>query len=246
MERILPCLNTLRRKYIDRRVPVRTSDGYECYANRGVLIAVVPDTFSDQITKSIKAGNYEAHEAAMLDALIQPGEVILEIGGGCGFISTCCAKNPHTKGVFCVEANPNLIETIRLTHKINSVDVTVLNEILAEHDGETDFYLHRDFWASGTRSFLGTPIRVKTTSFQSRLDQIRPSMLIVDIEGGEETLFEHVNLTGVKKIMLELHQPTIGRRGIKKVFDLLSAQQFHYDVWHSHSSVVTFSHVDRG
>ena len=52
-------------------------------------------------------------------------------------------------------------------------------------------------------------------------------------------------LTGIKKIMVELHQPTIQRRGVKKVFDLLSAQSFHYDVWHSSRSVVTFSHVER-
>ena len=101
------------------------------------------------------------------------------------------------------------------------------------------------FWASGTHSFLGKPIKVKTTAFQSRLNQIRPTMLVVDIEGGEETLFEDVDLTGVKKIMIELHQPTIGRRGMKKVFDLLSAQNFHYEVWHSYYGVVTFSHVDR-
>jgi len=37
----------------------------------------------------------------------------------------------------------------------------------------------------------------------------------------------------------------IGRRGVKRVFDLLSAQDFHYDVWHSTRSIVTFSHVDR-
>ena len=225
--------------------PAAVVESHECYNNRGVLLPVVPGIFSDPIAASVRSGRYEEYEAAELDGLIQPGEVILEIGAGCGFISTYCAKNPHTQRLHCVEANPGLIEVIRLTHRINGVDVTIHHEILGREDGETDFFVNEDFWASGTHSFLGKPVRVPVTSFQKRLDETRPTMLIVDIEGGEETLFEDVDLTGVKKIMVEMHQPTIGRRGVKRVFDLLSARDFCYDMWHSTHSVVTFSHVDR-
>lgn len=218
---------------------------FECYKNSGVLIPIVPEVTSETIANSIRAGTYEAHEAALLSGLIQQDEVILEIGAGCGLISTVCAKNPHSSKVECVEANPNLIDVIRMTHSLNDVDVVVHNEILGKTDGETDFYVHADFWASGTHSFLGTPIKVKTTSFQKRLDDLRPTMLVIDIEGGEMDIFDEVDLSGVRKIMVELHQPTIGRRGMKKVFDTLSRQNFHYDMWHSTFSVVTFSHVDR-
>jgi FkbM family methyltransferase len=214
--------------------------------HRGILIPIIPQVFSDQIAAAVRNGTYEVSEAGELDALIQPDEVILEIGAGCGFISSYCAKNPHTKAVYCVEANPALIEVIRLTHEVNQVHVTVYHEVLAKEAGETDFYIHKDFWASGTHSFLGEPVKVKTTPFQQRLAEIQPSMLVVDIEGGEASLFEDVDLTGVKKIMLEVHQPTIGRRGMKRLFDCLSEQGFHYDMWHSCRSIVTFSHVDRG
>ena len=235
----------LMARFRRRPRPAKVVDGCEFYDNHGVLLPIVPGAFSENVANAVRGGHYEAHEAAELDALIQPGEVILEVGAGCGFISAHCAKNPHTKSVHCVEANPQLIEVIRLTHRVNNVAATVYNEILAREDGETDFFVHEDFWASGTHDFLGTAIKVATTSFQKRLNEIRPTMLIIDIEGGEETLFEDVDLAGVKKIMVELHQSTIGRRGIKRVFDALSAQDFHYEVWHSTRSVVTFSHVDR-
>ena len=211
----------------------------------GVTLPIIPELYSDTIIQYIRAGQYEAQEVAELDALIQPNEIILEIGAGCGFISTYCAKTQRTQAVYCVEANPHLIDIIKLTHRVNGVDVTLFHEILAKEDGETDFYVHRDFWASGTHHTLGKPIKVKTVSFQRRLDEIKPTMLIVDIEGGEESLFEGVDLTGVKKIMLEIHQQIIGRHGVKKVFDLLSAQNFHYETWHSAREIVTFSHVDR-
>jgi FkbM family methyltransferase len=227
-----------------RAEPAATIEGTPFYLNRGVLLPVLPG-FSENVAASIRSGGYESHEAAELDGLIQPGEIILEIGAGCGFISTYCARNPNVSAVHCVEANPQLIDVIRLTHRANGVQVTVHNEILGRRDGQADFYVHEDFWGSGTHSFLGRPIKVPATRFQKRLDQVRPSMVIADIEGGEETLFEKTDLRGVKKIMVELHQPTVGRRGIKRVFDTLSARGFHYDVWHSGRSVVTFSHVDR-
>src|SRR6516225_2047600 len=90
-------------------------DGVEFYDNHGVLLPVLPDVFSEPVIATIKNGVYEAHEATELDTLIEPGEIVLEIGAGCGFISTCCAKNPHTSAVFCVEANPELIHVIELT-----------------------------------------------------------------------------------------------------------------------------------
>lgn len=228
--------------------PVEVSGDYEVHNNRGVLIPVVPAIFSEGIADLVRAGHYEEHEAAELDSLIRPDEIILEIGAGCGFISTYCAKNPCTKSVHCVEANPDLIDLIHLTHRLNNVTASVYNEILAREDGEADFFLHKDFWGSGTISSLGTAnkpvIKVPTTRFQRRLDEIRPTMLVIDVEGGEETLFEDVSLTSVQRIMLELHPHLIGRSGVKRLFDLLSAQGFCYDVWHSTRSIVTFSHVD--
>jgi FkbM family methyltransferase len=227
------------------RRPDQVIDGVPYFSNRGVLLPIIDGIFSEQIAASVRAEEYEMYEAAELDSLIQPGEVILEIGAGCGFLSTYCAINPHTRRVACVEANPRMIEVIKLTHRANAVDIDVFHEILAAEDGETDFFVHQDFWASGTHDFLGTKIRVRTTAFGRRLAEVRPSMLVVDIEGGEQALFRDVDLSGVKKILIELHQPTIGRRGIKEVFDCLSAQGFHYDTWHSNRNIVTFSHVDR-
>ena len=76
-------------------------------------------------------------------------------------------------------------------------------------------------------------------------ERYRPTMLIVDIEGGEEFLFRDVALTGIKKIYMELHQNVISRVGMKNVFDFMSSRDFHYDQHHSRGSVVLFSHVLR-
>jgi len=49
----------------------------------------------------------------------------------------------------------------------------------------------------------------------------------------------------VKKVYMEIHQKVLGRRGVKRLFDAMSARMFHYDQNHSAGSVILFSHVDR-
>lgn len=227
------------------RKPDAVIEGVEFYLNGGVLLPTVPGLFSPQIVDTIKRGDYELQERDQLPGLLRSDDVVLEIGAGCGFMSTLVAKSLPARSVHCVEANPALIDVIRLTHRANQVEVDVHHEVLSDAGAEVDFYLHEDFWGSGTHSFLGKPIKVPATPFQHRLDAVRPTMIIVDIEGGEESLFDGADLRGVMKIMVELHQPTIGRRGVKRLFDTLAAREFHYDSWHSSRSVVTFSHVDR-
>ena len=223
---------------------VSVYDVVEC---RSIAVAVDPKVISRRLVASLESQEYEVDEERELRHLIQSDEVVLEIGGGCGLVSTYCALREDVKAVFCVEANPLLIPIIAETHRLNGVHVTVYNEVLGPIDGETDFYLHEDFWESArTPDDRAQKIRVKMTSFQSRLDEIKPTLVIVDVEGGELDLFDAVNLPlSVKRIFIEIHQNLIGRAGVKKVFDLLSAKNFHYDQWHSHKHIVTFTHVDR-
>jgi len=227
------------------RAETENGECAEVFLCNGIKVPVIPSLFSPPIVESIKRGDYECYEANELKHLVEDDEVILEIGAGCGFISTLCALDPRVKSVHAVEANPAMIPVIKLTHKLNNVSPVVYNEILAKEDGEVDFFVHEDFWASGTADFLGRRISVKSTSFQRRLDAIQPTMLIVDIEGGEQQLFDDVNLNGVKKILMEVHQNFIKRNGIKHVFDMMGKHGFHYDQNHSHRAIVAFSHVSR-
>lgn len=217
----------------------------ERFTVRGVKLEIPRYLLTDRIRAAMKEGWYEGHEAAELDHLIQDGDVVLEIGAGVGLISTLAKLNPKTQRVYAVEADPRLIPIIARTHALNGVDVTIYNEILGPSSGEAQFTIHDDFWASSAGGTNGKSIAVPMTSFQDRLDEIKPTFIIADIEGGELSLFDGVDLTGVNKIMIEVHQYVLGRKGMKHLFDTLSRQNFHYDQWHSSRAIVTFSHVDR-
>ena len=198
----------------------------------------------------IRSGRYEGGESREIARIVQPGERIVELGTGIGFIAICAMKTSQVQKLATYEANPKLIPLIEANAAQNEVKFEVHNAIVAPKatGGTAPFYLRKDFWAS---SMAPQPwgyvekVEVPVVSFDSVRETYRPTMLIVDIEGGETHLFRDIALTGIKKIYMELHQNVIGRVGMKNVFDFMSSKDFHYDQHHSRGSVVLFSHVLR-
>ncbi len=209
---------------------------------------------SEGMMKVILDKRYEVQEARQINRIIQQDEVVLEIGAGIGFVSTLLVKNPLTKRVVSYEANSTLIAGIQRTVEENvGTDIKkweIKNAVLAngpQDQAQVDFYVHRDFWAS---SLVPMPdaIRVdkiKVQSFNAAVTELKPTLIVCDIEGGELELFRNADLTGVKKVYVEVHQRRLGRRGMKSLFECFHARDFSYDQAHSEGSVVLFSHVDR-
>jgi FkbM family methyltransferase len=237
--------------FLRRRRRILTSkwknDGLRTsFVYHGVKLEIPNALLTDRLRDAFECGYYEAAEAKQVRGILQDGERVLEIGAGIGFVSTLAALTGKASKIIAVEANPALIAAIKRNHEINHVDADVYNEIISDEEGVGHLHVHPDFWASSLVDWEGARrVEVRKTSLQRRLEEWKPTLLIVDIEGGEATLFDGVELKGVSRIVLELHQEAIGRRGIKHVFDVLSAQGFHCDRWQSSKDVVTFTHVDR-
>jgi len=240
VERLLSRQSTKLRNRL-RRALHRDGSSY-FLRHMGVEICVDPRVFSNRIIASIIEGGYEAEEGRQILSQLQPGETVLEIGAGCGFLSTLMAKHPYCRAVHAVEANPELIPIIKATHTKNEVVVALYNEVLGNRDGEVEFFLSDDFTASGLHNALGKrSVRVRQVAFQSRLREICPTMIVCDIEGGEADLFRDANLAQTNKIVVELHEKIIGRNGVRSIFDEMATRGFNYDSAHSSGSVVTFS-----
>ena len=216
----------------------------------GVRLSLDPVAMSPRMIEVIRQGQYEQGEAREIPRIVQPGERIVELGAGVGFIAITAMRTGNVEKLVSFEANPRLIPLIRENAALNEVSFEVRNAVEAprEDGGTRPFYIREDFWASSLASGpwpYVEQVEVPRVSLPRVLDEYRPSMLIVDIEGGEEFLFRDVPLTGVRKVYMELHQRVIGRVGMKNVFDFMSSRDFHYDQWHSQGSVVLFSHVLR-
>ncbi len=217
---------------------------------KDITLTLDPEVMSPTILEVLEAGTYESAEAREIARIVQPGERIVELGSGLGYIAITALRTGKVAELAGYEANPRLIPIIRKNASLNGLEFDVVNAVVdpKEEGGTVPFYLRKDFWAS---SLSAKPwgyreeVAVPRVAFASVIERYRPSMLIVDIEGGEERLFRDIALTGIKKIYMELHQNVIGRVGIKNVFDFLSSKDFHYDQHHSRGSVVLFSHVLR-
>jgi len=212
----------------------------------GIKLSLDSPAISATMREKIKSGEYERGESLEIPKLLQKGEVVLEIGAGIGYISSYTWKTGLCEKIVVVEANPDLIPIIEQTHSENNIPATVIQGCLNDSEGECSFYTRNDFWASSLspNPHFKEEKKIPMIHFQNLLDELQPTTIICDIEGGEADIFANVSLKGVRKIFLEIHQRMIGRAGIKQLFDHLSAQGFHYDQWHSSRAQVLFSHID--
>ena len=197
--------------------------------NHGVLLPVKHALVSPGIAREIYLGDYEAKEIDIISRRLAADDVVFEVGAGLGFLSAYCAKRTGAERVFAYEANPELIPLVRETYARNQVAPTLVNAMLAKGEGERDFHLEQDFWASSAHRSGGRSIKVRQLDLNSELARVRPSFLIVDIEGGEAEFFAGADLATVRKICVETHPDVLGDRLLSEMVADLVAKGFALD-----------------
>lgn len=216
----------------------------------GVSIPLDMPILSETILESIRSGCYEYEEQRQLPGIIQPGERVLELGVGIGFIASIILKHQNTQAYLGFEANPDLLPCIREVFELNEVDGEVCNEVLVHEPDIThlDFYKRQNFWASSLSPEpwgFDSKIAIPARQLNEVIAEFKPTLIVCDIEGGELDVFRQADLRGVRRVYLEIHQKVLGRKGIRELFDILSAKHFHYDQFHSTGAVVLFTEVSQ-
>lgn len=173
-------------------------------------------------------GRYEAAEMQTIGTHLQPDDVVMELGGGIGFISSFCAGRIGSERVFCYEANPALETHIRETYRLNGVSPRLSMCLLADAPGEVRFYLDESFTSSSTiPSRPGAPsVLVPVKPINAEIRRVRPTFLILDIEGGEYDLCRIIDFATIRKIAIELHPAVLGAAKTQAVQDRLAEAGF--------------------
>ncbi len=223
------------------------------YGSSGLKIAVATPPVSPRIIGILRGGLYEALEAQAVAGMLEADEVVLELGSGIGLISTVVMASGKAREVHCFEADQRLIPLIRASHKANGItNAVVHNEIVTADPGAlaagyADLRLEEYFFANaldaGGGGTGGQRARVKTADIAGVLKTVRPTVIIADIEGAELGLFAGVDLSSVRRMLLELHPAVIGDAGIRSVFDDLHKAGFAYDCALSSGPVAGFVRV---
>jgi FkbM family methyltransferase len=120
--------------------------------------------------------------------------------------------------VFAFEANPAMEQTIRRTYRLNGVtprlDIALVGRTREE---SVPFYVGRHFWAGSSFSATGL-VRtryVRQESLEAILESVKPSLVILDVEGGELDLLPILlspSGASVRKIIVEVHPSVLGDR----------------------------------
>ena len=205
-----------------------------CLETQGVRIPYVPAIITPKIEKVMRNNRYEGGEAKTLRAVLEPGDRVLELGAGVGLCSTIAAHAAGVEQVVAIEANPDLIPMIRETHRLNDAERVDLRNAGATGGavGPMDFYLRHDFWASSmepdSRPYERV-VQVPAVDINTVIAELRPTVIVCDIEGGELPLFTNpaLDLGGVRLVLLELHPKVFGEEGLARITGTLAARGFY-------------------
>ncbi len=210
---------------------------------RGIRMDVPRSILQPDVWHSLVHGYYEGSEIDSLLYAIRPGDRILEIGAGIGFISSFAARELHAAHLIVVEAEPRLIPVIRRTHELNGVTADVRNVAVTATGGSVEFNRQPSFWASSLLDLPGgTTVRLPAQRLQALVEEAEPDVLIVDVEGGEGQLFEAFQPPPrLRHAVVEVHKPQAGLAGIATCFAAMARASMTYDPDGSSRTNVTFS-----
>ncbi|MDP1526754.1 MAG: FkbM family methyltransferase [Rhodocyclaceae bacterium] len=200
--------------------------------NLGVLLPLKHPLITPGIAREIYFGDYEKKEATIVSRRLEANDVVMEVGAGIGFLSAFCAKQIGSDRVFAYDANPALAEVVAQTYAANNVHPAFRTAMLGKGAGKTRFFVEQEFWASSANHDSGKAqaIEVDQIDLNEEIARIRPTFMIVDIEGGEGDLFALADLSSVSKICVETHASVIGNDGITNMLTTLFQQGFCLDL----------------
>jgi FkbM family methyltransferase len=198
------------------------------------------EAVSEEMRATLYSGAYEEREYEVLSKLLGPGDRVLELGSGLGFITVLCARRCGSEQVTSVEANPHLLSTLRTTFLCNGVSPRLVAGVVSAEGQAQTLFVSPNFWSSSTHDRGGQPTLVPGVAFESLLAQYRPTVLVIDIEGGETALLSAAIAPSVRAIIIELHAAVTGAEAAEQVRAWIVRHGFHSTHDWGNRSVVVF------
>ena len=204
-------------------------------------VRVPPSPFLNETRiRRINEARYEGDEIAGAMRVVTASDRVLEMGAGLGVVGAVMALNCKPERIVSFEANPNMIPHIRALYDLNNLTdrIEVRNEVLIsapDRPAEMTFYLRNSFLGSSlidVENRATRPVAIPTADFAAVRADLNPTVLVLDIEGGELDLLRHADLTGIRAIVIEFHPEAYGREGMQECKQILRDAGFvrHDDI----------------
>lgn len=180
----------------------------------------MPSLLSPLIINGLRKGWYERDERRAIEAAVREGDRVLELGGGLGACSATAAITARLQSLTVVEANPNLLDAIRLTMSLNGVEEfeLVWGAVSTSPAETTRLQVGEHYWAAKETSRVGRDtVEVPILSPQAILSRTKPDVLICDVEGNEEGLIDVADLSEVRAFIVEFHPDSYGMATMERL-----------------------------
>ena len=186
---------------------------------------------SRRVEQALSKGSYEQEELRLIGAVLSPEDIVREVGAGLGLVSTYCAQRIGSARVFAAEADPDLESCIRDTYRLNQVEPTLEMCAVGPRPGRVTLYRDKHLVSSSVvrRRAGARPVEVSGKALNYLVKKVEPTLLVIDAEGAERTLFDDAELPTVTRVVLELHDRVIGTDGTDQVRAQLKALGFEVD-----------------
>lgn len=191
----------------------------------GVDVPHSPYLIENRIRR-INNGRYERQEVEGALALINEKDRIIELGAGLGVVGAVVNKNCNPARHVAYEANPDLIPHIRALYRANGLSrrITLKNELLISSPDRPEtlpFVVRRSFLGSSLladESRALNVVDVKTAGFAEVAAKLKPTILLMDIEGAELDLLQNIDFDAfphIRGIVIEFHPKQYEVRGMR-------------------------------
>jgi FkbM family methyltransferase len=219
------------------------------------IVFVDTDNYSPTLSRVLSNGDYEARERQIIRAVVRSSDRVLEIGTAIGVVTMTLAAIVGPASVATYDANPAIVADARRNFFANKLDQISANVGVmrnqsqwSESEGQTDFFIAKDFWASRLHATADSPgitgvIKIPLILLEKKIIEHRANVLVCDIEGGEADLLINSDLVNIDKIVMETHYWAAGRQMIDAMIQFLIEKGFKINLHHTANHVVV---MDRG
>ncbi|HEY5794018.1 MAG TPA: FkbM family methyltransferase [Bosea sp. (in: a-proteobacteria)] len=205
--------------------------GVETVRNDGIKLIVDRAELSDDtIVRALLFDRHERTEAALVKHCLRRDDVVLELGSGVGFITMLCARICGAGKVVTFEGNPVMHGLLMRNLAANDYKIDARQSVVSLEGGPVTFHRSASLVSSSMLERTDTIAEtVPSASFRALLSEIKPSVVIMDIEGSEVELLGACEMPSVRAIGVETHPHIVGQQAIAEMDRRLRERGFAID-----------------
>lgn len=213
----------------------------------GIAIPYDPQIITPRIERPMRNSRYERGAREHLGDVLQESDRLLDLGAGTGAVSVFAARIIGGDAVLAVEPNPKMIPLIEEVLRLNDAEgVTLIPAAVGAQAMRAPLFQRADFWSSsmvaGERAFVAST-EVEVLALSDLIVRHAPTVIYCDIEGAEASLFERVDLSAVRHVIVDTHDKLYGDVGLETLIATMERQGFDRDLSRRASSLMRFDRV---